>query len=112
MQKGARADRAECGAYPEASVDAEVGATAVACRDQLLDRRIDRRVFAADAGAGHEAEQRECSEISGKRGCARGADVHPERYEEKALASKPVGEPTKQKGAQHGTGEVCARRKP
>ena len=47
------------GADPEAAVDREVDAAAVARRDQLVDRRVDRGVLAADAHAGQEPEDEE-----------------------------------------------------
>ena len=43
------AERAERRADPEAAVDDEVGPAAHARRDQFLDGRVDRGVFAADA---------------------------------------------------------------
>ena len=46
-------------ADPEAAVDDEIGPAAHPRRDQLLDGGIDRGIFAADAGAGDEAKQRE-----------------------------------------------------
>lgn len=47
------------------AVDREIGPAAAARRDQFVDRRIDRRVFAADARAGGETEQREGPEAPG-----------------------------------------------
>jgi hypothetical protein len=93
LQQQARGNGAEHGAEPEASINPQVGAAAVACRDELLDRRIDRRIFAADAGAGNEAADRECSEIIAERGCAGAQDIHAERHEKKTLASEPISEP-------------------
>ena len=110
LQQQAGADRAQRGAHPETSIDAEIGATAIACGYQFLDRGIDRRVLAADSGTGQEAKKRECREIFGKGRSRRGEDINPERYEEKTLASEPVGEPTEQERAQHGAGEIGARR--
>src|ERR671935_255545 len=46
-------------AHPERAVDGEVDRTAQACRNQLVDRRIYRRVLPADAKAGEEATERE-----------------------------------------------------
>ena len=54
-----RQERAARRADPEAAVDGKIDASAQARRDQFLDRRIDGRIFAADAGTGEEAEQQE-----------------------------------------------------
>ena len=51
IEQPRRGQRAERGADPEAAVDREVDAAAHARRDQLVDRRVDRRVLAADARA-------------------------------------------------------------
>ena len=58
IEEDDRAAGAHRGADPEAAVDEEIGPAPHPGRDQFLDRRIDRGVFAADAGAGQEAEQR------------------------------------------------------
>ena len=97
-----RAGRAERRADPEAAVDHEVGPAAIARRHQFLNGRIDRGVFAADAGAGQEAEHREARHAPGQRG-RRGRDqIDRERDEEQPLAAEPVGEPA----------EATARRAP
>ena len=59
IEQHQRAERAHGGADPEAAVDDEIAPAAHARRDQLLDGGIDGGIFAADAGAGDEAEQRE-----------------------------------------------------
>jgi hypothetical protein len=46
------------GADPETAVDDEIGPATVARRHQLLNGRVDRGVFAADAGASQEPKQR------------------------------------------------------
>src|SRR5262249_11504743 len=46
---------AERRANPEAAVDGQVGPAAIARRYEFLDRRIDRGVFAHDAGPGQES---------------------------------------------------------
>ena len=51
-------ERPHCRADPEAPIDDEVDASAIACRDQFLDRRVDRRVLPADSGAGEKTEDR------------------------------------------------------
>ena len=103
-------DRAERRADPEAAVDREIRAAAIARGDQLLDGGVDRRVFAADARAGQEAKQREEREIGRSRGRGRRCDVQPQRDEEQPLAAEQVGEPAEAQRAEHGAGEVRARR--
>src|ERR1700735_1887040 len=52
-----RTGGAEGGAEPEAAVDHQIGPSAIARRHQFLDRRIDSRVFTADASAGQETKE-------------------------------------------------------
>jgi hypothetical protein len=54
-----RADRADRRPDPVAAVDREVDPAAVPRGDQLIDRRVDRRVLAADARSGEEAADEE-----------------------------------------------------
>ncbi len=107
-----RSRRAERGADPEAAVDDEIGPAAVARRHQLLNGRIDGGVFAADAGAGEEAKQREARQIPRQRGRRGGEEIDRERDEEQPLAPEPIGEPAEEQRAQHGAGEIGAARKP
>ena len=101
LQQHDRADRPERRADPEAAVDREVGAAAIARRDQLLDRRVDRRVLAADPGPGQRPEQREAPEIPGERRRRGGDEVHPERHHEQLAAAEAIGQIAEQQ---------CARR--
>ena len=54
-----RQGRARGRAEPERAIDDQVDGAAHAGRDQLVDGGVDRRVLAADAGAGEEAADRE-----------------------------------------------------
>jgi hypothetical protein len=107
-----RAGGAERSADPEAAVDDEIGPAAIARRHQLLDGGIDGSVFAADAGAGEEAKQREAPEIPRQRGCRCGDEIERERDEEQALAPEPIGEPAEEDRTQHRAGEIGAARDP
>src|SRR6185369_9037095 len=98
-------------AEPEASVDTKIGAPPVACWDQFLDCRVDRRIFAADTGSSNEAAEREGMEVVGECGRARPEDIDTERHEEMTFAAEQVGEPTEQQSPEDGTGEIGARRK-
>src|SRR5580765_857811 len=51
------------GTDPEGAVDAEIDRAAHARGDELVDRRVDRGVFAADAEAGQEAAEGEGDEV-------------------------------------------------
>ena len=103
-----RGDRAHRSADPEAAVDHQIGPAAVARRHQLLDRRIDRGIFAADAGAGEKPEQRVACEIPRQRGGRGGCEIERQRDEEQFLAPDPVGEPAEAERAEHGAGEIGA----
>jgi hypothetical protein len=54
------------GSDPPAAVDRKRDATADAGGDQLVDGRVDRRVFAADARAGQQAEDDEAPVVPGQ----------------------------------------------
>ena len=105
-----RRDRAERRADPEPAVDHQVGPAAHPRRDQLLDGRIDRRVFAADAGAGDEAEQQKAPEIPRERRRGGRQQIDRQGDEEQFLAPEPVGKPAEEERAQHGAGEIRAAR--
>ncbi len=98
-------------ADPEAAVDGEVDAAAQARRDQFLDRRVDGRVFAADARAGQEAEQQEAVEVPGEgRGRRRDEiDTRASTLKSFLRPSRSVRCP-KNRRAQHGAREIGAAR--
>ncbi len=72
---------------------------AVAGRDQLVDRRVDRRVLAADAEAGEEAEHVEPQRRERERGHHRGQQIDAERDHEQLLAAEAVGQLAEDQGA-------------
>src|SRR6185312_17408657 len=90
-----RAERAQGRANPEAAVDDQVAPAAHTGGDQLLNRRVDRGIFAADAGSGDKAKEREAEEAPGKSGRSRRREIDRQRDEEQLLAPQPVGEPAK-----------------
>jgi hypothetical protein len=104
-------DRAACAhgrSDPEAAVDQEVSPAAQAGGNKLLDCRIDGSVFAADAGAGEEAEQHETPGVPRQTRGGGGQEIDCKRHEKQLLASQPIGQPTEEKGAQHRAGEIAA----
>ena len=105
-------DRAHRRANPETAVDHEIGPAAIARRHQFLDRRIDRGIFAADAGAGQEAKQRITCHAPGQRRRRGRREIERQRDEEQFLAPDPVGQPAKAERAEHGAGEIGAVGKP
>ena len=99
-------------AHPEAAVDDEVGPAAHARRDELLDRGVDGRVLAADAGPGEEAEQAIAPEIPGEGGGGARREIYGKGDEEELLSSETVGQPAEEDRAEHRTGEVSAAGEP
>src|SRR4029453_3333216 len=59
-------------------------------RTQLVDRRIDRRIFSTDAGAGQRTKNSIAGEVPGKRGQRRADQINGDRYEEEFLSAKTV----------------------
>ena len=102
------ADGADRRADPEAAVDHQIGPAAIARRHQFLDRRIDRGVFAADAGAGEKPEQRVARDTPRQRGGRGRGEINRKRDEEQFLAPDPVGQPAEAERAEHGAGEIGA----
>ena len=82
------ASEPERGPQPEGAVDRQVDPAAHPRRDQLVDGRVDRRVFAADPGAGEEAEDGEAPEVPGEGRQERGDQVEAERDREQLLAAR------------------------
>ncbi len=103
---------ADRGTDPEAAVDDEIGPAAIPRRHQFLNGRVDRSVFAADAGAGEETKQRVARDIPRQRGRGCGREIQRERDEEQLLAADPVGEPAEAERAEHCAGEIGAAGKP
>ncbi len=108
LQNGDRAAGAERRAEPEAAVDRQIGAAAEPRRDQLLDRRVDRRILAADAGAGQKAEQREAPEIPRAGGGRGRGQIEAQGHKEQFAASEAVGQIAEQQRAGDRTGQIGA----
>src|SRR5690242_2154074 len=91
-----RSERAQCRADPETAVDRKRREAAPPGGDQLIDRGIDRGIFAADASASQYTEGRKGPEIPGKSGRQCRHEIDAEGHQEKPLAAKAIGEIAKQ----------------
>src|SRR5438128_927029 len=83
---------AEHRADAEAAVDDDIGPATITSRDQLLDRRVDRRALAADTGAREKAKRRKAPETPGECRRRRRQEVEAQRDGEEALATPTVGQ--------------------
>ena len=104
-------DRRKCArraAEPERAIDGEVGVAAHASRDEFLDRRIDRTIFAADPRPGQQTKDAETRQIEGESGRRRRKSVERERDEEKLLAAEPVRQPAEDQCAGDRADEIEA----
>ena len=110
VQRGDRQQRAGGGSGPVGAVDQDVDPAAVVGRDQLVDRRVDRAVLAADAHPGDEAAGEEEQRRPGERRRNRRREVDAERDHEQPLAAEPVGQPAEQQRAEARAGHVHRRR--
>ena len=108
LQKGHGAERAEGGTEPKAAVDREIGAPAKPRRHQFLDRRVDRRILAADARPGQQPEQRKAREIPRERGRRRRGQVKPEGHKKQFAAAEPVGQIAEQQRAENRADKIGA----
>ena len=91
---------------PEAAIDDEIGPAAIARRHQLLDGRVDRGVFAADAGAGEETKQRVARNVPGQSGRGGCRQIDCQRDEEQFLAPDAIGQPAEAERTEHGAREI------
>src|SRR5437868_6558002 len=90
IEKHNRGRRTHRSADPVGTVDHEIDATTHAGRDQLVDRGIDRCVFAADARASEHTEERIAGEVPGERGqrCCR--EINGNGNEKQFLPPEPI----------------------
>ena len=65
-------------------------------RDQLVDRGVDRRVLAADAGAGDEPEEQQRPVVPGQAAEPAADEVDGQGDDEELLAAELVGQPAEE----------------
>jgi hypothetical protein len=83
-------------APPVRPVDRDVDAPAVLGRDQLVDRRVDRRVLPADTGSGDESAHEVPHGVHRERRQDGADQVDEQRENEQLLAAEAVGELTEE----------------
>jgi hypothetical protein len=92
--RGVEQDSREAGAErrtePEAAVDREIDPAALLGGDELVDRRVDRGVLAADARTGEEAEEHERPEAECEGGRDRGDQVEAEGDDEELASPQAI----------------------
>ena len=93
VEQEQRGTRAGGGAEPETPIHDQVDAAAIARRDELIDRRVDGRIFAADAEPGDGTKGGKAQRIP--RGCRseHAGEIDGKGDIEDELASVPIGEP-------------------
>jgi hypothetical protein len=99
VQEEAAGDGTDGGTTPVGAVDGDVDTAAVSRRDDLVDRGVDRRVLAADAGTGDEAEDVEEPRCERETGDPGADEVDDERDDEEVLPAQVVGQPSEEQGA-------------
>src|SRR4029077_758688 len=80
---------AKCRADPVRTVDDQIDAAAHARRNQFVNRRIDGRVFAANARARDRAKERIAPEVPGQSGHLSPDEITRTQDEEEFLATNP-----------------------
>ena len=93
-------------ADPEAAVDRQIDASTQPGRHEFLNGGIDRRIFAADAGTGEEAQHRKRDEARRETRRNRRARIQPERDEEQPAASVTIGQRAENDRADDRAGDV------
>src|ERR1700761_2099256 len=81
-KKDARCPGTDDNAEPEGAVDGDVHSAAKACRDQLIDSRVHRRILTADTGAGEKAADSKACQAP------RGAGLRPRPRDIRAGATE------------------------
>jgi hypothetical protein len=112
VEQAHRAQRSHGRSDPEAAIDYQVGMSAIAGRYQLLDSRVDRRVFTADAGAGQHAKDHEGNEVRRERRSGGRDEVKAKRDGEELLAAQAIGQPAEEQRTHDGTDQVQATCQP
>src|SRR5699024_9014102 len=74
--------------------------------DELVDRGVDRRVLAADPGAGEETAEEEVPGGEGEGGGDRRHEVEHEGPQEELLAAQPIRELSEEQRAAARTDDV------
>ena len=101
-----RGERADGGADPIGAVDIEIDTATQTRRDQLIDGRIDGRIFAADPRPGDEAKDDEAPQIPRERREQHADQIDTERDEEQPLSPEAVGEIAEKQRAGHRAGQI------
>src|SRR5258706_5629096 len=92
VEHNKRCARAERRTQPECAVDHESNPSPVARRNQLVDGRVDRRILAADAAAGDEAEYTETRQVPRERAQRYACEIDTQCDKGKHLAAMTVGQ--------------------
>jgi hypothetical protein len=106
VEQDQRAERAARRPEPVRAVDDQVHPAAHSRGDQLVDRRVDRRVLAADPGAGEEARDVEVQRRPRERGRHGGDEVQHQRDQEQLLAPEAIGELAEEQRADARAGDI------
>ncbi len=104
-----RAGRSRSRTQPVCPVDHQVHATAHTRGDQLVNRRVDGGVFAADPGAGEKACDEEIPRRESECGGNGGDQIHREGQHEEIAPPEAVGQVTKEQRTQAGARDVDRR---
>jgi hypothetical protein len=94
------------GAGPVGAFDRDVDLPALAGRDQLVDRGVDRCVLAPDPEPRDEAKHEEPDRYKGQSGRRGPEQVRGERDHEQSIASESVGQPPEEERAAAGADHV------
>ena len=75
-------------------------------RDQFVDGRVDRRVFATDARPREEPGDEEVPRRKSESRCHGGRQINHQGQHEQLLPAEPVGQLAEEQRAEAGTGDV------
>jgi hypothetical protein len=114
VEEDQRGERAEDRTRPVRPVDPDVDSPPVLGRHHLVDGRVDRRVLAADAHAGHQPGQVEehqpAREMPGDERRGSGAEqVEQQRRDQQPLPAQFVGHPPEHQRPHHLADQVHRR---
>ena len=104
-----RCSRAEGSAKPVGAINHQIHSAAHARRDQLINCRIDRGIFSANARSCERAKESVAGEVPGKRRQPSRHEIDRDRNEEQFFSTEPIRPISKKKSAEHSAGKVESR---
>lgn len=106
VQRDGSCQSAEGSSEPETAVDDQVDAAAILCRNEFVDRRVNRCIFSTDAQTRQQTEYAEASEIPGDGAQQHARQIDDEGNVKHEAPPEAVGNPAEKNRAGHRSCDV------